>query len=91
MKVTETATITYEELSDDIKVKVIEKVMETAMYAAIRKCCDDGHEWIDTDTLSYLLDCSQQSVMRTAEKIPLWHENNPVVRYARIRLNEETE
>jgi len=63
--------------------------MTSKYYVAVRKCQDNGHEWLDIYAMSGLLEESQ----RLAERVdratgPCWAKDNPVIRYAHCELTE---
>jgi hypothetical protein len=58
-------------------------------FAAIRKCDDDGHEWIETDTISYSRDETLRRVDDTNKKCgPQWANANRVTRIAMVKISE---
>jgi hypothetical protein len=46
------------------------------VFAAIRKSADDGHEWIDTSTITYLSELSLVLAKDTDAKIPYYAKDN---------------
>ena len=56
-------------------------------WAAIRLV--DGHEWLDTETISF----STEDVIRKSDRItaniPKWAKDNPIVRISQIEIYEK--
>lgn len=57
-------------------------------YAPVRKCMDDGHEWIDYSAASCCLEQSQRDAAKADAFMGLWSKGNPIVRFANIRITE---
>jgi hypothetical protein len=58
-------------------------------FAAIRKCDDDGHEWMEHGTISYLRDETIEKAESTNKACgPQWASANKVVRIAMIKVSE---
>ena len=57
-------------------------------FAAIRKNCK-GKEWIDTDTISGILEISEIHAQQIDKECGTpWAKANPVIRYAQIEIRE---
>jgi hypothetical protein len=63
-------------------------VLNSIEYAAIRRCSDDGHEWIDTSTISGSHELARAEAKQNDDFIVAWAKHNPVVRIAQIKIEE---
>jgi hypothetical protein len=55
-------------------------------FMAIRKT--EGREWLDVDSLSTSSAASRRLAEKSDAKIPEWAKVNPVVRVAKVRIEE---
>ena len=56
-------------------------------YAAIRQT--DNREWIDINTLEVLPELARNAADTTNKLIPLYAQQNPVIRIAKIEIREK--
>lgn len=63
-------------------------MVNTRAYAAVRKSKDSGREWIPTSTISLLIWDVRKKVKEEEELAPDWAKDNPVVRIAKIKIEE---
>jgi len=63
--------------------------LRKTVYLAIRKSTDDGHEWMDTSTISVLVHQAGDIARRHDREVPQWAVCNPVVRLVRATLSTE--
>lgn len=61
------------------------------VYGAVRKAQDSGTHWLDLDTLSGLSEMAKQKADADDARLPNWARANPVVRIARLEINEVDE
>lgn len=57
-------------------------------FAAIRRCVDDGREWLDVGTITVLREQTGCFAKKEDDIIPSWVKSNPVVRIVRIEIRE---
>lgn len=69
--------------------KILAPLLTTTRLVAIRRCTDDGHEWLDACTLAPNGDMCREAADQVDALIPDWARMNPVVRIARVTLTEE--
>ncbi len=63
--------------------------IKTAACGAIRKSTEDGHEWLDTGTLSHSREHSAELAAATDRNCgPMWAKDSPVVRVVLLRIEE---
>jgi hypothetical protein len=62
-------------------------IVETTRYGAVRS--NGKYEFIITDELDILPESVQDNVRKMRELIPKWDHDNPVLRIAKFRLQEE--
>ena len=62
--------------------------MKTERWIAVRKS-DDGHEWFDTSVVSLDLEQAKKWSAENEVKVPHFYRANPVVRFARVVLQEQ--
>lgn len=58
------------------------------LFVPVRRCEDDGHEWMDMMSARCLLEMTITEIERSAERIPAWHTANPVVRIVTVTITE---
>lgn len=58
------------------------------MFAAVRNHVEQSREWIDMATGSFDAEEVQILIKKMATEVPLWDKANPVVRIARVRVEE---
>ena len=56
-------------------------------YAAIR--CTNSLEWIDVNTLEILPESARNAADVTNKLVPLYAQDNPVIRIARVEIREQ--
>ena len=64
--------------------------LQKTSWAAIRQCEDDGHEWIDIDSLGSCRAAVDRKVEETRNVIPHWDDANPVVRIVPVEIAVKT-
>lgn len=57
-------------------------------WVTIRRCSDDGHEFMDLNTVSCEREHCTMLAGRSTDGNPVWAKDNPVVRFAKVRLTE---
>lgn len=57
-------------------------------YMAVRKSCDDGHEWLDMESLACILPLCEMQARGLDQNIPTFAKDNPVVRFVGIEIKE---
>jgi hypothetical protein len=57
-------------------------------WVAIRRCSDDGHEFMDLNTVSCEREHCTMLAERSTESNPVWAKANPVVRFSVVDINE---
>jgi hypothetical protein len=67
------------------------KPLTARVYVPIRRCADDGHEWLDSVNLGLLPELAQEKADAIDREIPQWAKANPVVRIVRATITVEEE
>ena len=56
------------------------------MYIAMRKSVEDGHTWLDTESLSDDLETCKTKSHKWDKRMPGWVSANPVYAYAECKV-----
>jgi len=57
-------------------------------YVAIRKNLDEDTEWMDMNSFSYLIQGVRELVEMNEKGVKCWAKDNPVVRIAKVQIEE---